>query len=114
MQPQPVTVAAVQIGSVLFDTARTLDKAIALHPAKVIPGHGAVCGVAEIQASRDYLAALWEAALAAVRAHKPLDQLEREFDASHFGLKAIMPGMGASKNLQAAFDEATAWVAAGH
>ena len=29
MQPQPVTVAAVQIGSVLFDTARTLDKAIA-------------------------------------------------------------------------------------
>lgn len=29
MKPQLVTVAAVQIGSVLFDTARTLDKAIA-------------------------------------------------------------------------------------
>lgn len=106
-------VVDVKAGASVREWPGALDKALALGATTIIPGHGPVCTPAQVQRLRDFLASVWEAAVAAVKAGRSEEQLLREFDTKRFGLKPIAPGMDGSSSLKAAFAEAKEWVAAG-
>jgi len=102
-------------GASVREWVGVMDRAIALNAKTVIPGHGPICTTADMKLQRDYLASLWEEAMAAVKAGKSRDQAVSAHDPSRFGLKPIFPViMGPGDNMKAAYDEAKAWVAAGH
>ena len=89
----------------------TLDQALAIGAAKIIPGHGPIATNADMKNARDYLAALWAAALEGARAGKSCDDLKSSFDPKPFHLRPIPLISSFAKNVKTACAEAKAFVA---
>jgi glyoxylase-like metal-dependent hydrolase (beta-lactamase superfamily II) len=96
----------VKGGGSFHELGPTLDKVIAIGAAKVVPGHGPICGPEELASFRKYVGSLWEHVLAGVRAGKSRQEIEKTFDPAPYGLSNL-PGMSSySKNVGQAYEEA--------
>jgi glyoxylase-like metal-dependent hydrolase (beta-lactamase superfamily II) len=93
-------------GGSFAELGPTLDKVIAIGAAKVVPGHGPMCGREELVNYRKYVGSLWDHVLAGVRAGKSQKEIEKTFDPAPYGLSGL-PGMSSySKNVGLAYEEA--------
>ncbi|MSP63740.1 MAG: MBL fold metallo-hydrolase [Myxococcales bacterium] len=90
----------------------TLDKVIAIGAQQIIPGHGPIAAPEDLKRFREYVGLLWDHVLSGVRSGKSRDEVAAGFDAARFHLEPIYGFSSVRKNLDAAFDEATAWLAA--
>jgi cyclase len=91
----------------------TLGKLCDIGAAKIIPGHGPIAGPAELANTRKYVDSLWKHVLDGVRAGKSKKDILAGFDAAPYHLHDMMAGFSTlEKNVDVAFDEATAQVAA--
>src|SRR4030095_6777946 len=85
----------------------TVDRGIAIGAKTGVPGHGALSDTAGLKRARDYIGAMWAHVEKGVKEGKGVDEIEKTFDATPYGLKGMMGFSSAEKNIEAAYREAT-------
>ena len=72
---------------------KVLDKAAALHPAIVLPGHGAAGGMEILTGQAQYLRDLYAAVADGIKMHKSLEEIQREIKLPDTDANWLRPDM---------------------